>query len=88
MEDSQRPFIQPKDDNKWDAHAVETTSYALLVYVAKEGIGIIQENIVRFLASMRELDNGLISTLVSFYNIYFKTFLEHSSYLLLVPEYL
>lgn len=55
----------PKDDQKWDAHAVETTSYALLVYVARYGIGIIQENIVRFLAVMRELDGGLISTLVS-----------------------
>lgn len=63
-EDSQRPFIQPKNDQKWDAHAVETTAYALLVYMARDGIGIIQENIVRFLAVMRELDGGLISTLV------------------------
>lgn len=64
-EDSQRPFMLPKDDQKWDAHAVETTAFALLVYVARDGIGIIQENIVRFLAVMRELDGGLISTLVS-----------------------
>lgn len=64
-EDSQKPFIQPKNDQKWDAHAVETTAYALLVYIAREGIGIIQENIVRFLAVMRELDGGLISTLDS-----------------------
>lgn len=64
-ENSQRPFMLPKDDQKWDAHAVETTAYALLVYVARDGIGIIQENIVRFLAVMRELDGGLISTLVS-----------------------
>ncbi|XP_076035144.1 CD109 antigen-like [Oratosquilla oratoria] len=64
-EDSQRPFIQPKDDQKWDAHAVEATSYALLVYVERESIGIIHENIVRFLAVMRELDGGLISTLDS-----------------------
>ncbi|KAG7164547.1 CD109 antigen-like 8, partial [Homarus americanus] len=63
--DSQKPFIRPKNDQKWDAHAVETTSYALLVYIAREGIGIIQENIVRFLAVMRELDGGLISTLDS-----------------------
>ncbi|MPC61618.1 CD109 antigen [Portunus trituberculatus] len=63
-EDNQRPFMLPKDDQKWDAHAVETTSYALLVYVARDGIGILQENIVRFLAVMRELDGGLISTLV------------------------
>ncbi|XP_045132663.1 CD109 antigen-like [Portunus trituberculatus] len=64
-EDNQRPFMLPKDDQKWDAHAVETTSYALLVYVARDGIGILQENIVRFLAVMRELDGGLISTLDS-----------------------
>ncbi|XP_068231654.1 CD109 antigen-like [Palaemon carinicauda] len=64
-EDSQRPYILPKDDQKWDAHAVETTAYALLVYLARDGIGIIQENIVRFLAVMRELDGGLISTLDS-----------------------
>ncbi|XP_069194402.1 CD109 antigen isoform X2 [Procambarus clarkii] len=64
-EDSQKPFIMPKNDQKWDAHAVETTSYALLVYIAREGIGIIQENIVRFLAVMREIDGGLISTLDS-----------------------
>lgn len=63
-EDSQRPFMLPKDDQKWDAHSVETTSYALLVYVERESIGILQENIVRFLAVMRELDGGLISTLV------------------------
>ena len=63
-EDSQRPFMLPKDDQKWDAHAVETTSYALLVYLARDGINIVQENIVRFLAVMRELDGGLISTLV------------------------
>ncbi|KAK8743670.1 hypothetical protein OTU49_001200, partial [Cherax quadricarinatus] len=64
-EDSQKPYIRPKDDQKWDAHAVETTSYALLVYIAREGIGIIQENIVRFFAVMREIDGGLISTLDS-----------------------
>ncbi|XP_050702984.1 LOW QUALITY PROTEIN: CD109 antigen-like [Eriocheir sinensis] len=64
-ENSQRPFMLPKDDQKWDAHAVETTAYALLVYLARDGIGIIQENIVRFLAVMRELDGGLISTLDS-----------------------
>ncbi|KAK8743475.1 hypothetical protein OTU49_001098 [Cherax quadricarinatus] len=64
-EDSQKPFLQPKNDQKWDAHAVETTSYALLVYLAREGIGFIQENIVRFLAVMRENDGGHISTLDS-----------------------
>ncbi|KAF2360648.1 Alpha-macroglobulin receptor-binding [Trinorchestia longiramus] len=62
-EDSQKPFVQPKDDQKWDAHAVEATAYALLVYVERESLGVIQENIVRFLAEMRELDGGLISTL-------------------------
>ncbi|KAK4292113.1 hypothetical protein Pmani_035095 [Petrolisthes manimaculis] len=35
-EDSQKPFIQPQRRQKWDAHSVETTSYALLVYMARE----------------------------------------------------
>lgn len=73
-EDSQKPFIQPKNDQKWDAHAVETTAYALLVYMARDGIGIIQENIVRFLAVMRELDGGLISTLVRLAFVLFAAF--------------
>ena len=59
-----------QDDQKWDAHAVETTAYGLLCFVERESLGIIQENIVRFLAVMRELDGGLISTLVSFSDKY------------------
>ncbi|XP_047740620.1 CD109 antigen [Hyalella azteca] len=64
-EDSQRPFIQPKDDQKWDAHAVETTAYALLLYVERESLGVVQESIVRFLAEMRKTDGGHITTVDS-----------------------
>lgn len=64
-EDSQKAFLQVKSDNEWDAHAVETTAYALLVYIRNGGIGVIQENIVRFLNSMREMDGGMISSIVS-----------------------
>ncbi|KAK4320554.1 hypothetical protein Pmani_008591 [Petrolisthes manimaculis] len=62
FENSQKPFTQPKSDQKWDAHAVEASAYALMVYLVREGVGVIQENIVRFLAVMREQDGGLIST--------------------------
>lgn len=64
FENSQKPFTQPKKDQKWDAHAVEASAYALMVYLVREGVGVIQENIVRFLAVMREQDGGLISTQV------------------------
>ncbi|CAL4077776.1 unnamed protein product, partial [Meganyctiphanes norvegica] len=64
-ENSQKPYIQPKDDQTWDAIAVEASSYALMVYLKREGVGMIQESIVRFLAVMREFDGGLISTLDS-----------------------
>ncbi|KAL7648240.1 UNVERIFIED_CONTAM: hypothetical protein RMT77_000143 [Armadillidium vulgare] len=64
-EDNQKPYLQPKGDNRWDAHAVETTAYALLVYIKSEGIGFEQEKIVRFLNSMREMDGGMISSIDS-----------------------
>ncbi|KAB7495813.1 Antigen, partial [Armadillidium nasatum] len=64
-EDSQRPYMQPKGDNEWDSHSVEATAYALLVYIRNDGIGIIQENIVRFLVEMRKTDGGLGSTIDS-----------------------
>ncbi|KAB7501148.1 Antigen [Armadillidium nasatum] len=64
-EDNQKPYLQPKGDNRWDAHAVETTAYALLVYIKSEGIGFEQEKVVRFLNSMREMDGGMISSIDS-----------------------
>ena len=57
---------QVKSDNEWDAHAIETTAYALLVYIKSDGIGVIQENIVRFLSAMREMDGGVITSIVGF----------------------
>ncbi|GAB6026185.1 hypothetical protein CHUAL_012396 [Chamberlinius hualienensis] len=58
--DNQRPFIQAHRPAKRDAYSVEATAYALLVYIAKEGLQ--QENIVRFLNAMRMSDGGFIST--------------------------
>uniref|UniRef100_T1IN02 CD109 antigen n=1 Tax=Strigamia maritima TaxID=126957 RepID=T1IN02_STRMM len=60
--ENQRPYIQPRLPQKFDAMNVEATSYALLVYVLKGGIGMIQEEIVRWLNTMRMSDGGFIST--------------------------
>ncbi|XP_022256776.1 CD109 antigen-like [Limulus polyphemus] len=57
---NQRPFIMPRFPNKWDAVAVEATAYALMVYI-RHG-GIIQDQIVRWLNSMRLHDAAFIST--------------------------
>ncbi|XP_013794547.1 CD109 antigen-like [Limulus polyphemus] len=57
---NQRPFIMPRFPSKWDSVAVEATAYALMVYV-RHG-GIIQDQIVRWLNTMRRYDAGFIST--------------------------
>jgi hypothetical protein len=46
--------------------AVEATSYALLTYVAREGVGIIHERIVQWLTSVRVTYIGYFSTVVSY----------------------
>lgn len=64
-EDSQRSLLQPKFEQEFDAHAVESTAYALLVYLIREGVTIDQNRIVEWLNSMRMHDGGFISTVVS-----------------------
>ncbi|KAK3858623.1 hypothetical protein Pcinc_035182 [Petrolisthes cinctipes] len=61
-ENNQRNLLQPKFEEKWDSHAVEATSYALLVYLIRNGIDIDQERIVKWLNAMRMHDGGFIST--------------------------
>ncbi|XP_050698378.1 CD109 antigen-like isoform X1 [Eriocheir sinensis] len=61
-ENNQRNLLQPKFEQKWDSHAVEATSYALLVYLIRDGIDIDQERIVEWLNAMRMHDGGFIST--------------------------
>lgn len=58
--DNQRLFLQAHRPFKADALSVEATAYALLVYVAREGL--LQENIVRWLNMMRTTDGGFLST--------------------------
>ncbi|XP_069938701.1 CD109 antigen [Cherax quadricarinatus] len=61
-ENNQRNLLQPKYEQEWDSHAVEATSYALLVYLIRDGVNIIQERIVEWLNAMRMHDGGFIST--------------------------
>jgi len=65
--ENQRPFIQPKNNEFWDAMAVEATSYALLVYLIRDGVTPIPESIVAWLNTMRLTDGGFISSIVSFF---------------------
>ncbi|XP_046648840.1 CD109 antigen-like [Daphnia pulicaria] len=59
--ENQRPFLQPRLPMQQDAVAVEATSYALLVYLARDGIGDLQERVVSWLNTMRMVDGGFVS---------------------------
>ena len=62
---NQRPYLEPKNEQEWDAQSVEATSYALLVYLHRDGIGIDQEKMVLWLNTMRMFDAAWLSTVVS-----------------------
>ena len=62
---NQRPYLQGKSEQLWDAQSVEATSYALLVHLLRDGVGIDQEKMVQWLNSMRQCNAGFISTVVS-----------------------
>jgi CD109 antigen len=62
--ENQRPFLQPRLPMHQDAVAVEATSYALLVYLARDGIGDLQERVVTLLNTMRMVDGGFVSIYV------------------------
>ena len=64
--ENQRPFVQPRTPNQQDAVAVETTAYALLVYLARDGIGDLQERVVTWLNTMRMVQGGFVSIFVNF----------------------
>ena len=59
--ENQRPFLQPRLPMDQDALAVETSAYALLVYLARDGIGDLQQRIVTWLNTMRMTDGGFVS---------------------------
>ena len=58
--------MQPRTPNQQDAVAVETTAYALLVYLARDGIGDLQERVVTWLNTMRMVQGGFVSIFVNF----------------------
>ena len=62
FENNQRTFLLPKEPQEGDSAAVEATSYALLVFLKKEGITIRQERVVSWLLSVRDWDNAFVST--------------------------
>lgn len=59
--ENQRPFLQPRLPNQQDSLAVEATSYALLVYLARDSIGDLHERVVSWLNTMRMVDGGFVS---------------------------
>ena len=77
--ENQRPFLQPRSPMEQDAVAVEASSYALLVYLARDGIGDLQERVVTWLNTMRMAEGGFVSIYVrltnfisSFNSLYFR----------------
>ncbi|XP_042213944.1 CD109 antigen-like isoform X2 [Homarus americanus] len=61
-ENNQKSFLLPRELEQWDSHAIETTSYALLVFLIKEGVTIHTEQIMRWLNSVRDWDCAFMST--------------------------
>ena len=59
--ENQRPFVQPRPPTDQDAVAVEASAYALLTYLARDGIGDLQERTVAWLNTMRMNDAGFVS---------------------------
>lgn len=55
----------PRTYYETDSKAVETTSWVLLVYLAREGVTSFIENIVQWLMSMKMTNNGFVSITVS-----------------------
>ncbi|XP_068239791.1 CD109 antigen-like [Palaemon carinicauda] len=62
-ENSQRTFLLPKEPQEWDSYAVEATSYALLVFLKREGVTARAESIMEWLVSVRNWDHGYSSTI-------------------------
>ncbi len=63
--ENQRPYVGPRLYQETDSTAVEATSWALLVYLANDGVTSFVENIVQWLISVRMTENGFISVVVS-----------------------
>ncbi|OXA61880.1 Complement C3 [Folsomia candida] len=63
--ENNRPFLEPKNNEFWDSVAVEGTSYALLVYLIRDGVSPIPDRIVAWLNTMRLTDGVFISSVDS-----------------------
>lgn len=63
--ENQRRYIGPRLYENSVSSAVEATSWALLVFLAREGISPFVESIVQWLVSVRMTNNGFISVSVS-----------------------
>lgn len=67
-EDSQRNYLLPKEPQEWDSSAVEATSYALLVFLIREGVTARVEAIMNWLTSVRDWTfafSGTVDTVVA-----------------------
>ncbi|XP_047502417.1 complement C3-like [Penaeus chinensis] len=61
-ENSQHSFLLPKEPQEWDSYAVEATSYALMVFLMREGVTERQEAIVEWLTSVRDWNRAFSSS--------------------------
>lgn len=67
-QDNQRSFLLPKEPHEWDSYAVETTAYALLTFLLREGVTPRVDSIVRWLISVRDWDmafSGTVDTVIA-----------------------
>jgi len=62
--ENNKPFLLPRLPHKYDSSNIETTSYALMIYVARQEV-VLMQRIVRWLNSQRLYDGGWASTQVS-----------------------
>jgi len=61
MYENNRPFILPRQPSQHDARAVESTAYALMVRLARDGVGDFEERVVTWLNTMRMVEGGFVS---------------------------
>ncbi|ODM98885.1 hypothetical protein Ocin01_07797 [Orchesella cincta] len=59
--ENNKPFLLPRLPYKYDSSNIETTAYALMIYVARQEV-VLMQRIVRWLNSQRLYDGGWAST--------------------------
>uniref|UniRef100_A0A1B6EA02 Alpha-2-macroglobulin domain-containing protein n=1 Tax=Clastoptera arizonana TaxID=38151 RepID=A0A1B6EA02_9HEMI len=74
--ENQRPFLRPRLYHENDSLAVETTSWAMLVVLQREGITNTTDKIIQWLTSVRMFNSGFISTFDS--AVAFQAFTEYA----------